>query len=145
MLLPPWLPRRDLLVSTTALFSLQTPALPLLATSLGTPLPIALGAADGREYGFVRLPNGLRALLVSGGARCEIALTVQCGSLDDSDEFEGLAHLAEHLTLAAGGEALGGAAPSLKPAHADEHAGRLRKTRCSNWRTPAPLRACRPR
>jgi len=78
------------------------------AYPLITPLPIAAGA-DERDYGYLQLPNGLRVLLVSGSAeRSELALTVRCGSLDDPAEFEGLAHLAEHLTLAAG-EGSGGA------------------------------------
>ena len=40
----------------------------LLAT-LATPLPITVDAADDRTYGYLSLPNGLRCLLVSGGAR----------------------------------------------------------------------------
>jgi hypothetical protein len=49
------------------------------------------------------LPNGLRAVVCSAESitRCELAVVVGCGSLDDPAGFEGLAHLAEHITLAA--------------------------------------------
>ena len=119
MLLPPALGRREALVSTTtALLAARSASAATLAPverahPLTTPLSIAVDDADDRDYGYLQLPNGLRVLLVSGSAeRSELALTVRCGSLDDPAEFEGLAHLAEHLTLAAG-EGSGGALGSL--------------------------------
>ena len=87
--------RREVIVSTTtALLASQNPSAPKLepaerAYPLTTPLPIAIDAADDRDYGHLQLPNGLRVLLVSGSAeRSELALTVRCGSLDDPAEFE---------------------------------------------------------
>ena len=120
MLLPS-VGRREVLVSTTtALLAARntSSAAPKLAPverayPLITPLSIAVDDADDRDYGYLQLPNGLRILLVSGSAeRSELALTVRCGSLDDPAESEGLAHLAEHLTLAAG-EGSGGALGNL--------------------------------
>ena len=118
MLLPS-VGRREVLVSTTTalLAARNTSAAPQVAPverayPLITPLSIAVDDADDRDYGYLQLPNGLRVLLVSGSAeRSELALTVRCGSLDCA-EVEGLAHLAEHLTLAAG-EGSGGALGNL--------------------------------
>ena len=55
-----------------------------------------------RSYAFVSLANGMRGVICSDptSRRCEIAVAVRCGSLDDPPELEGLAHLAEHVTLA---------------------------------------------
>ncbi|EOD26748.1 hypothetical protein EMIHUDRAFT_457314 [Emiliania huxleyi CCMP1516] len=70
---------------------------------------------DGRAYGLLRLPDGARCLLASAapsltfdgdrgnvlaGQAVEVAVTVGCGSMRDPDDWEGLAHLAEHVTLA---------------------------------------------
>ena len=51
---------------------------------------------------MLTLANGMRCTIASDPSlrRAECALTVGCGSLDDPDELEGLAHLAEHVTLA---------------------------------------------
>jgi hypothetical protein len=51
---------------------------------------------------MVTLANGMRGLVCcdEAYARCELAVTVPCGSLDDPIGLEGLAHLAEHITLA---------------------------------------------
>eukprot|EP00900_Chrysochromulina_parva_P016987 jgi/Chrpa1/2528/Chrysochromulina_OHIO_Genome00015982-RA len=51
---------------------------------------------------MVTLANGMRGLVCcdEAYARCELAVTVPCGSLDDPIGLEGLAHLAEHVTLA---------------------------------------------
>jgi len=37
---------------------------------------------------------------VLAGQAVEVAVTVGCGSMLDPDDWEGLAHLAEHVTLA---------------------------------------------
>lgn len=60
------------------------------------------GIGADRRYALVSMPSGARAIVCSdaASARCQLALTVGCGSLDDPPEFEGLAHLAEHVTLA---------------------------------------------
>uniref|UniRef100_A0A6V2UER8 Peptidase M16 N-terminal domain-containing protein n=1 Tax=Emiliania huxleyi TaxID=2903 RepID=A0A6V2UER8_EMIHU len=70
---------------------------------------------DGRAYGLLSLPDGARCLLASAapsltfdgdrgnvlaGQAVEVAVTVGCGSMRDPDDWEGLAHLAEHVTLA---------------------------------------------
>ena len=59
-------------------------------------------SSDGRQYAMVTLANGMRGLVCcdEAYARCELAVTVPCGSLDDPIGLEGLAHLAEHITLA---------------------------------------------
>jgi hypothetical protein len=51
---------------------------------------------------MVTLANDMRGLVCcdEAYARCELAVTVPCGSLDDPIGLEGLAHLAEHITLA---------------------------------------------
>ena len=55
-----------------------------------------------RSYALVTLANGCRGIIASDEeqTRLEIAACVGCGSCDDPDEFEGLAHLTEHITLA---------------------------------------------
>ena len=55
-----------------------------------------------RRYALLTLSNGLRCIVASDEAstRLELAATVGCGSLDDPTDLEGLAHLAEHVTLA---------------------------------------------
>ena len=55
-----------------------------------------------RNYALLTLSNGLRCIVASDDAssRLELAATVGCGSLDDPADLEGLAHLAEHVTLA---------------------------------------------
>lgn len=59
-------------------------------------------SSDRRQYAMVTLANGMRGLVCcdEAYARCELAVTVPCGSLDDPIGLEGLAHLAEHVTLA---------------------------------------------
>ena len=59
------------------------------------------GIGAGR-FALVSMSSGARAIVCSDAAltRCQLALTVGCGSLDDPAEIEGLAHLAEHVTLA---------------------------------------------
>ena len=59
-------------------------------------------SSDRRQYAMVTLDNGMRGLVCCDEAytRCELAVTVPCGSLDDPIGLEGLAHLAEHITLA---------------------------------------------
>ena len=116
MWLPTLLTRRDALLSTTALLSASSlPPTQLRAPVLLTPSPISFDAADGRAYGYVQLANGLRCLLVCGPSeRSELALSVRCGSLDDPAEFEGLAHLTEHLTLGADAAGLGGLIDALE-------------------------------
>ena len=55
-----------------------------------------------RRYALLTLSNGLRCIVASDEAssRLELAATVSSGSLDDPADLEGLAHLAEHVTLA---------------------------------------------
>ena len=55
-----------------------------------------------RRYALLTHANGVRGLVCCDEAytRCEIAVSVACGSLDDPPELEGLAHLCEHVTLA---------------------------------------------
>lgn len=57
---------------------------------------------DRRDYGYITLENGVRGLVCcdESYSRCELAVTVPCGSLDDPANREGLAHLTEHMTLA---------------------------------------------
>jgi len=58
-----------------------------------------------REYLVVRLPNGLRAMLVSDAeaTRAEAALAIAgAGQFADPAQFSGLAHLCEHMTFADG-------------------------------------------
>ena len=54
------------------------------------------------RYALVSLQNGARVLVRADPSvtRCELALTTRCGSLDDPRSLEGLAHLAEHVTIA---------------------------------------------
>ena len=119
MRLLPDVPRRELLVASLLTGSalgpphrrLASAAAPPPAASAGAPplglpagfVPLAGTGTDGREYGHLRLPNGLPIALVStpDTDRFELAYTVSCGSLSDPPHAEGLAHLAEHLTLAA--------------------------------------------
>jgi hypothetical protein len=65
---------------------------------------------DGCEYGAVQWSNGLRAVVSNDPSRerGELALTVRCGWLADGAEFDGLAHLAEHVTLATDPQDLSG-------------------------------------
>ena len=55
-----------------------------------------------RRYALLTLSNGLRCVVASDESsnRLELAATVSSGSLDDPADLEGLAHLAEHVTLA---------------------------------------------
>ena len=55
-----------------------------------------------RRYALLTFSNGLRCIVASDQAssRLELAATVSSGSLDDPADLEGLAHLAEHCTLA---------------------------------------------
>ena len=66
MWLPTLLTRRDALLSTTALLSASSLPPTQRAPALLTPSPIAIDAADGRDYGYLQLANGLRCLLVRG-------------------------------------------------------------------------------
>lgn len=103
--------RRALLSSTAA--AAAAPAIPTAALQPSiaaqpvpppsVPFDEIAGPQPGRRYAFVTLPSGLRCIVCSDEAitRCEIAVTVGCGSLDDPPSIEGLAHLAEHITLAA--------------------------------------------
>lgn len=59
-----------------------------------------------REYVALRLPNGARALLVhdAEATRAEAALTIGgAGQFSDPPDLPGLAHLTEHMVLAADG------------------------------------------
>mmetsp|Transcript_13837 Transcript_13837/g.42131 ORF Transcript_13837/g.42131 Transcript_13837/m.42131 type:complete len:451 (+) Transcript_13837:149-1501(+) len=95
-----------------------------LASSIASPR-FASGAAatferiegsgtDGRLYALLRLPDGARCILACAAPslgfdadrgplltaqRLELAVTMGCGSMRDPKEWEGLAHLAEHVTL----------------------------------------------
>ena len=65
---------------------------------------------DGRVYGaLIFSGSNTRAVIGSDSSleRIELALTMKCGYLFDPPEYEGLAHLAEHVTLAADPAALG--------------------------------------
>lgn len=72
------------------------------------------------QYAVAMLPNGARCVVSSDDSlpRCELAVSVACGSLDDPEEWEGLAHLTEHLTLAADPAGLAQAHLSLCPSSA---------------------------
>lgn len=69
---------------------------------------------DGRSYALLRLPDGARAILACAAPslsfdadrgpmptsqRIELSVTMGCGSMRDPEAWEGLAHLAEHVTL----------------------------------------------
>lgn len=57
-------------------------------------------ASDKREYRHIKLPNGLRAVLIHKSDENENAaacLAVDVGSFEDPREFMGLAHFLEHL------------------------------------------------
>ena len=91
--------RRSLLRATTAatLVSLHpAPAWPSSYTSVGVP-----GYGVNREYALVTTAAGTRCLVCCDPSvdRGYFAACVSCGSLDDGP-IEGLAHLAEHMTLA---------------------------------------------
>ncbi|KAG8459873.1 hypothetical protein KFE25_014436 [Diacronema lutheri] len=61
---------------------------------------------DQREYVALRLPNGARALLVHDveATRAEVALAIAgAGQFSDPPDTPGLAHLTEHMVLAADG------------------------------------------
>lgn len=66
------------------------------------PGPPDSSANAARFYALVTFSNGIRGLVCADAARprFELAACVGCGSLDDPEGFEGLAHLAEHMTLA---------------------------------------------
>ncbi len=55
--------------------------------------------SDLRSYRFIRLPNGLRALLISDPRteKAAAALTVGVGHLSDPPELAGLSHFLEHM------------------------------------------------
>lgn len=112
--------RRDALLSGSAMATLIGHASsPSAATAAGAARRVESLAADGtaftweevpgldvyntrRRYALVTHANGARGLVCSEaeGTRCDLALTVPCGSLYDPPNLEGLAHLAEHVTLA---------------------------------------------
>ena len=66
-------------------------------------LPSYTLRGQARTYALVTHANGIRGLVCSDSelSRCELALTVPCGSLSDPRDLEGLAHLSEHITIAA--------------------------------------------
>jgi len=66
---------------------------------LSTAEPIVKSSHDEREYRSFVLANGLRVLTVSDRSATKCAAAVDCavGSNHDPPEFEGLAHLLEHL------------------------------------------------
>lgn len=87
------------LVPTPPAFAAPAPAAP---TWTLTEVP-GVGDEELRSYGLLTLENGVRAIICSDDTqnRCAMAATVRCGSLDDPPGLEGLAHLTEHVTLAA--------------------------------------------
>ena len=70
---------------------------------------IAASGTDGRDYCALKCGSGTRAVISSQASleRIELALTLRCGYLFDPPEFDGVAHLAEHVTLAADPGGLG--------------------------------------
>ena len=56
---------------------------------------------DHRQYKFIRLPNGLKVLLVENNktSQAEAVLSVNVGSSDEPNEFPGLAHFLEHMVF----------------------------------------------
>jgi len=87
------------LVPTPPAFAAPAPAAP---TWTLTEVP-GIGDEDLRSYGLLTLDNGLRAIICADDTqnRCSMAATLRCGSLDDPPGLEGLAHLTEHVTVAA--------------------------------------------
>ncbi|WP_177203579.1 insulinase family protein [Marinospirillum celere] len=65
-------------------------------TSLPTPITSPL---DTREYRSLELNNGLRVLLISDAdaEKAAASMNVAAGSLQDPDEWPGLAHFLEHM------------------------------------------------
>ena len=65
-----------------------------------TLLPCPYSSA--RQYATLTFDNGIVGLVCfdSAALKCELAATVSCGSMDDPPALEGLAHLAEHVTIA---------------------------------------------
>lgn len=68
---------------------------------LGTPVK---SASDKKEYRHIKLPNGLKALLIRKVEESSVSeplaaanLTVGVGSFDDPQSVGGLAHFLEHL------------------------------------------------
>lgn len=63
--------------------------------------------SDRKEYRLIKLPNGLKVLLVrngeligEGGSRnnsAAVALSVDVGSFDDPQKIQGLSHFLEHM------------------------------------------------
>ena len=78
-------------------------ALTLTASSTAGPVQPVKSSVDDREYRHVVLPNTLRALLIHDprSDRAIAAVSVARGRNQDPEEHEGLAHLVEHLLLAA--------------------------------------------
>ncbi|BGP22999.1 a-pheromone processing metallopeptidase ste23 [Rhodotorula toruloides] len=60
---------------------------------------IEVSPNDDRQYRFIFLPNGLKALLISDSQtdKAAAALGVQVGHLNDPDDLPGLAHFCEHM------------------------------------------------
>jgi nardilysin len=62
--------------------------------------PIISSLSDKREYRIITLENGIEAVLVkipSGqSSKAAISVAVKAGSMDEPDEFGGLAHFVEH-------------------------------------------------
>jgi secreted Zn-dependent insulinase-like peptidase len=58
--------------------------------------------ADLREYRHIQLENGFSAILISDSENTNMsgaALAVGVGSLDEPDEYPGLAHFLEHMVF----------------------------------------------
>ena len=59
--------------------------------------------SDIREYKFVTLKNGIEAILIrvpeGQSSKSAVAVTVAAGSMDEPDEFGGLAHFVEHCVF----------------------------------------------
>lgn len=62
-------------------------------------LDIEKSASDKRSYQGLKLPNGLKVMLISDPStdKAAASLDVNVGSLSDPDELPGLAHFCEHM------------------------------------------------
>jgi predicted Zn-dependent peptidase len=81
--------------------------------------PVAASTSDDRAFAYIRLENGLQALLVSDpdADTTAASLDVRVGSWYDPQQFPGLAHAVEHCLF------LGA---SIRAVSAPDHSGGAR-------------------
>ncbi len=90
--------RRVASIRLAAIVAIFLFVLPAVFAATPTVEPIK-PANDGRDYAVLTLDNGLRVALVSdpGADKAAASLVVHAGSLDDPEDFPGMAHFLEHM------------------------------------------------